>query len=403
MLRRDEWPDFVFAFHDREAITPRMLARIARRTGLTPDNLSLLNTGISGGPFPSKQPRADELGIASHFAPPATPPLPQPRPAPPPYRGSGPSAKVAAVTTPNSAPASRFALLSAPVQAALFMLLAATLFAGVAGGVRWVTQHDMHALEAAFLRSGFGLLFMLPVILRYGRAAVRFERPGLHLVRGASSAAGTIMWFWAVALLPIAEAVALNFTAPLFTTILAVVVLHEVVRARRWTATVVGFVGVLIVLRPGTQAISPGALLAIGSAATIGINMMLVRILSRTDTTPAIVTSFSFYLTVGTLVPALFVWQTPSWENLLVMLLAGFCGTAAHLAFTRALALGDASAVAPLDFLRLPFAAGVGYLFFAEVPDGWTAVGALVIAGSAAYIARREAVAARREKAAAPA
>ena len=280
------------------------------------------------------------------------------------------------------------------------MLLAAALFSGVAGCVRYVTQHEMHAFEAAFLRSAFGLMFMLPIILRYGRSAIRIKRPGLQVLRGISSATGTIMWFWAIALLPIAEAVALNFTAPLFTTILAVIVLHEVVRARRWTATLVGFAGVLIILRPGSVPISPGALLAIGSAVTIGINMMLVRILSRTDSTPAIVTSFSFFLTIGTLIPALFVWTTPSWENLGIMAVAGLCGTSAHLCFTRALSLGDASAVAPLDFLRLPFAAIVGFMFFDEIPDAWTAVGALVIAGSAAYIARREALAARAKKAA---
>ena len=306
---------------------------------------------------------------------------------------------VAAVTRP--ATPSRFSLLSAPVQAAFFMLLAALFFSAVAGGVRYVTQHGMHAFEAAFFRSAFGLMFMLPVLLRYGREALRIERPGLHVLRGFTSATGTICWFWAIALLPIAEAVALNFTAPLFATIIAVLVLHEVVRARRWTATVVGFVGVLIVLRPGHEAISPGALLSLASALTIGINMTLVRVLSRTNSTPAIVTSFSFFLTVGTLIPALFVWTTPSWENLAIMAAGGLGGTAAHLCFTRALSLGDASAIAPLDFLRLPFAGIVGYFLFAEVPDGWTVVGALVIAGSAAYIARREAVAARLKKAAA--
>ncbi len=280
------------------------------------------------------------------------------------------------------------------------MLLAALMFSGVAGAVRYVTQ-EMHPIQAAFLRSSFGLLFMLPVILRAGTASLRFRRPGLHVLRGLSSAVGTIMWFWSLAILPIGEAVALNFTAPLFTTILAVIVLREVVRARRWTATIVGFIGVLIVLRPGVEAISPGALLAIGSAATIGMNMMLVRILSRTNSTPSIVVSFSFFLSLFTLIPALLVWQTPSPEHLGAMIFAGLSGTLAHLCFTRALSLGDASAVAPLDFLRLPFGAIVGFMFFNEVPDIWTAVGALVIAGSAAYIARREAVAARLKKVAA--
>jgi drug/metabolite transporter (DMT)-like permease len=193
--------------------------------------------------------------------------------------------------------------------------------------------------------------------------------------------------------------VALNFTAPLFATMMAPFVLHEVVRARRWTACALGFIGVLIMLQPGVEAISSGALLSIGSAATIACNMMIIRIVSQQDNTRTVVLTFSFFLSLFTLPPALFVWQTPSWEVLGALVLCGLLATLAHLLLTRAMAIAELSAIAPLDFVRLLFAAGIGFIWFAEVPDIWSAVGAVVIAGSAVYIARREAVAARRKPA----
>ena len=109
--------------------------------------------------------------------------------------------------------------------------------------------------------------------------------------------------------------------------------------------------------------------------------------------------TFSFFLSLFTLPPALFVWQTPSWEALGALVLCGLLATLAHLLLTRAMAIAELSAIAPLDFVRLLFAAGIGFIWFAEVPDIWSAVGAVVIAGSAVYIARREAVAARRKPA----
>ena len=173
------------------------------------------------------------------------------------------------------------------------MVISAFFFAITAGLVRFAT-HEVHPFEAAFLRSFSGLLLMLPLVMRGGLAGIRMQRPGLHLVRGVLSAAGTLMWFSALALLPVGEAVALNFTAPLFATMMAPFVLHEVVRARRWTACILGFIGVLIMLRPGVEAISPGALLSIGSAATIACNMMIIRIVSQQASSEKIAHNFSF-------------------------------------------------------------------------------------------------------------
>lgn len=288
----------------------------------------------------------------------------------------------------------RFAL-SAPVWGALLMVISAFFFAITAGLIRYATR-EVHPFEGAFIRSFAGLLFMLPLVMRGGLPGIRPRRPKLHLLRGTLSAAGTLMWFSAVALLPIGEAVALNFTAPLFATIMAPFVLHEVVRGRRWTACILGFIGVLIMLRPGQEAISPGAFLSIGSAVTIACNMMIIRIVSQEDNTRTVVLLFSLYLSLFTFVPALFVWTTPSWEVLGALVACGLFATLAHLLLTRAMSVAEMSAIAPLDFVRLLFAAGIGFIWFGEVPDIWSAVGAIVIAGSAVYIARREALAARR-------
>ena len=133
--------------------------------------------------------------------------------------------------------------LSAATRAVVMMVLAGVFFAITAGLIRYVTQ-EMHPFQAGFLRSVFSLLFMLPLVARGGLANLRMHRPGLHLLRGILSAFTTFFWFFALWMMPIGEAVALNFTAPLFATVLAAVVLNEVVRARRWTATAIGIIRV---------------------------------------------------------------------------------------------------------------------------------------------------------------
>ncbi len=286
--------------------------------------------------------------------------------------------------------------ISAPVKGAFYMILSAFCFAITAGLIRYATR-EVHPFEAAFLRSFSGLIFMLPLVMRGGLAKISIKRPRLHILRGIISGIGTLMWSSALAVLPVGEAVALNFTAPLFATMMAPFVLHEVVRARRWIACVLGFVGVLIMLRPGLEVISVGALLSIGSAATIACNMLIIRIISQEDNARTVVFTFSIFTSIVTLLPALFVWETPSWEMLIALVLCGLLATLAHLLLTRAMSIAEMSAIAPLDFVRLLFAAGIGFIWFSEVPDIWTALGAMVITGSAVYIARREALSIRNK------
>ena len=288
--------------------------------------------------------------------------------------------------------------ISAPVLGAFYMVLSAFCFAITAGLLRYATR-EVHPFEAAFLRSFSGLIFMLPLVMRGGLAGISIKRPRLHILRGIISGIGTLMWSSALAVLPVGEAVALNFTAPLFATMLAPFVLHEVVRARRWTACFLGFTGVLIMLRPGLEVISVGALLSIGSAATIACNMLIIRIISQEDNARTVVFTFSVFTSLVTLLPALFVWETPSWEMLVVLVVCGLLATLAHLLLTRAMSIAEMSAIAPLDFVRLLFAAGIGFIWFSEIPDIWTAIGAIVITSSAVYVARREALSVRNKDA----
>ncbi|MGF1628969.1 MAG: DMT family transporter [Kiloniellaceae bacterium] len=307
---------------------------------------------------------------------------------------------------PSRFPFTRGAHLSAPLQGALYMVAASFLFAlmngairllgdgwGAAGGVEG--GEGMHPFQIAFLRNVFALAFMLPWLMHHGRVALRTNRLHMHFWRAGVGLVAMLCWFSAVAYLPLAEAVALNFTAPLFATAGAALILGEVVRARRWTATAVGFLGMLIILRPGLTEFTPLMTLPVIAACFMAASVLIVKSLSRTEESAAIVLYMNLLLTPLSLVPALFVWRWPTLTELALGLFVGFCAALAHNAFTRAFKLADASAILPFDYARLPFVALIGYFLFAEMPDAWTWVGAAVIAGAAIYIAQRESQVAR--------
>jgi drug/metabolite transporter (DMT)-like permease len=277
------------------------------------------------------------------------------------------------------------------------MTVASFLFALMNGAIRllgdgWGSADGtgMHPFQIAFLRNVFALAFMLPWLVRHGRVGLRTQRLNMHLWRAAVGLVAMLTWFSAIAYLPLAEAVALNFTVPLFATAGAAVFLGEAVRARRWTATAVGFLGVVVILRPGFTEFTPLMTLPVIAAGFMAVSTLLVKSLSRTEAPAAIVTYMNLLLTPLSLLPALFVWRWPTLTELALGLFIGLCAALAHNAFTRAFVQADASAVMPFDYSRLPFVAVVGYLLFAEVPDGWTWVGAAIIAGAAIYIAQRE-------------
>ncbi len=288
--------------------------------------------------------------------------------------------------------------IPAPIQGALYMTAAAACFSVMNVLVR-LAAVELHPFEIAFFRNLFALAVMLPWLARTGMGALRTERLGMHVVRAVSGLIAMYAWFTAVTLLPMAEAVALNFTVPLFATVGAALVLGETVRARRWSATLVGFAGVMIILRPGFAEITPIMGLPMLAAVFMAISVLMVKSLSGSEQPATIVLYMAIFMTPLSLIPALFVWTWPGWTTLGLLAALGCMATIAHLWLTRSYALADASAVIPYDYARLPFVAVIAYFMFGEAPDLWTWVGAAVIAASAVYIARREAQVARERAA----
>ena len=247
-----------------------------------------------------------------------------------------------------------------------------------------------HPFEISWFRYACGLLFLTPVFLRMGWADLATKRLPLHLFRMTLAFVAQLGIFITVIHMPLADATAFMFSKPLFTTIVAVFVLSEVVNGRRWAATVVGFIGVLVLVRPGAEAINPIALVAVASAMTFAVANVLIRKMSTTEPTARIL----FYYHVGGVIvftgPAAWVWVTPLGIEWLLMIAIGGLTTIGIFCFMRAFTVGEANAVGPAENLRLIYAAVFGFALFGEVPSIWTAVGATIIVASTYYIARAE-------------
>lgn len=250
---------------------------------------------------------------------------------------------------------------------------------------------ELHPFVAAFWRNLFGLAFMMPWFAHAGREVLHSRRWRMHVLRSTIGLTAMLLLFTALSRMPVAEATALTFTAPLFATSGAALILGERVRLRRWSATLIGFAGGLVILRPGLADVHPAALIAVAAAAFIAAAMLTIKSLSRTETPNAIVVIMGVLMTPASLIPAVMVWRWPEPATWPLLVLMGLAATVGQVCLTRAFATADASAVLPFDFFRLIFAAAFGYLLFGEMPDVWTWVGAAVIVAATVYIARREA------------
>jgi drug/metabolite transporter (DMT)-like permease len=287
--------------------------------------------------------------------------------------------------------------LSPVARACVLMVVATMTFAAMHTAIRHTTQH-VPAAQVAFLRNVFGLVVVVPLLVRHGLGVFYTRKLGLHVLRSLLNAVSMVAFFLGLSLTPIARATALSFTAPLFTALLSALLLGEVFRWRRWTAIVCGFAGTLVILRPGMQALDLGALLIIGSSLLWGLAIIDIKILGRTETTLTITAYVTVLMIPLTLVPALSVWQTPPAGMWPWLIFIGVIGTLGQIVVTDALKLADMTVLMPLDFLKLVWATAFGIVLFAEVPDLFTWLGAAIVFGSSVYIAWRESKV-RKEKA----
>jgi len=291
--------------------------------------------------------------------------------------------------------------ISNATKGALYMTTAAFFFAAMNTLVRLATA-DLPPLEVAFFRNLFAAASMMPWLLSSGLSSLNTRHFRLHLVRAVFGATSMAFWFTSIALVPLAEAVALNFTMPLFIVAGATIILGEKVGLRRWSATAIGFLGMLVILRPGIVHVSPVMAMPIAAAVFMAASVLLLKHISATVRAGTAVLYLNLLMTPISLVPAIFVWVWPRGDEYLILAAIGVLAMLAHLALARSMASADASAIMPFDYARLPFVALFGYLMFGEVAEIWTWVGAAIIAGSAFYIARREAMLAKQKAAAPP-
>ncbi|MEC9345042.1 MAG: DMT family transporter [Pseudomonadota bacterium] len=288
-----------------------------------------------------------------------------------------------------------------------WLALSGAIFATFTAIVRYVSS-DLHPAETAFLRYLFGLMFILPVVLRAGRRAeLRTDRPMLHLLRGVVHGAGVALWFYALSKIHLAEVTALGFTSPVWATIGAILILGEKVRFRRIAAVVLGLTGAMIVLFGVPQSwaelesnfstIGLGQLAMLIAAPLFATSKVITKKLTATESTTAIVAWLSGLVTLFLAPIAIYYWRTPTLEELFWLALTAALATIAHLCMTRAWRAADLSVTQPVEFLQLVWASLIGIYAFGEDPALGTWVGGAIIVGSATYIAHREAQSRRRE------
>ncbi len=275
------------------------------------------------------------------------------------------------------------------LRGALWIVLSATLLTIMGVMVKQLGQ-DMHSFQIVFFRCLIGAVLMLPFILRAGLGSLRTQRPGLLALRVFMGISAMFCVFYAFSHMPFAEAVAIIFSRPLFAVALAILLLGETVGWRRISAAVIGFLGVLIMVRPGTAAFDAVSLVAVAAAVMAGCLAVIIKKLSGTETTTTIVVWFTAGGTAISFVPTLFVWNTPKIEQWGLLFLIGAVGVAGQAALTRGFSTGDTSFVTLFDYTRLVFATLFGFFLFREIPDIWAIIGALVIVGSGYYIAHQE-------------
>ena len=270
-----------------------------------------------------------------------------------------------------------------------WMVLTGMLIVSMHAMIRHLAA-DMHPLEIGFFRTAFGAPIVGILFWKYGWGILRTDQIKVHGIRAVGHVIAMMMFFTGLTMTPLTTANALAFTAPLFAAVLAVLILGEVFRWRRWAALLFGFAGTLVIIRPGIIDVGTGPLLILASSGIWGIVLVVIKSLGRRDATPTIVTYMVLFMTPLSLIPALFVWVWPTWEQLGILLILGLMGTTGHLTLTQALRVGDAAVVMPMDFFKLVWAAMLGFLFFAELPDIFTWIGGFMIFASATYLALRE-------------
>ena len=269
------------------------------------------------------------------------------------------------------------------------MLFAVMVFSTMDALIKWLAP-SYPLMEIVFFRSIFAFIPLLPSLLRQGSAPFRTRRPLGQAGRALIGLGATICFFYAYRFLPLADVFGIAFAAPLFVTALSVPLLGERVGIRRWSAVLVGFAGVLVMVRPDIGVADAATLITLLGTLCYAVSLVFLRNLGKSETTVSIVFYVTCTTTLASAIALPFVWITPSAVDLPLLILVGILGGIAQLAITRAFRLAPAAVVAPFDYTALPYAAALGYFVWGDVPEPIFLLGAAIVIGSGLYILHRE-------------
>ena len=277
----------------------------------------------------------------------------------------------------------------------LFVIFLSLIGTGTAAimvsGIKLLSQ-DLNPFMIAFYRCLFGVIIMLPFMIYNYPEAWKTHNIKLQFVRCAINVYSMISWFTAIGTLQLEKAAAIGFTTPLFTTILAIIFLGEVIRIQRITALIVGFIGILVVIRPGYIPFESGALWLLSAAITFSIVIIIVKKLTEKDS--SLTTAFyqMAFMVPPTFLIALFFWESININQILLFIFVAIAGFITQFSFAQCLKMAETTFIMPIQFTKLIWLSLIGYFFFMEVPDIWTWIGASIIFSSILFIAYREAI-----------
>jgi drug/metabolite transporter (DMT)-like permease len=285
----------------------------------------------------------------------------------------------------------RWHALPGNARGSLIILLASMISVLMSSLIKHVGQ-TIPVIEILFIRQLLVLLIISPVIFRNLGTVFKTNIYGTHFLRGSLSIIAMYTGFSAVVNMPLAEVTAISFARILFTTILAIIFLKEVIGIRRWTSIFIGFIGVLIIIRPDPDNFNIFAMMAIVSALFVSGGQIVLRKLSQIDKPSTILAFHSVSITLVLVIPAYLQWVMPNLHELIFILMIGSLMSAMQWLFIQALKVGEAAAIAPMEYSRLIYAGIIGFIFFAEIPTIWTLSGAGIIVASTLYTMHRNTV-----------
>ena len=273
---------------------------------------------------------------------------------------------------------------------AISLIIISVFFGTVMLSFLKIAQEDVNVYVAGFFRFFLGLVIILPYIIKKKDAVLKTTHLKQHFLRAILGLPAMLLYFSALVLLPIEKLTAISFVVPLIVTILAVFFLGEKIYIYRTLALILGFSGMLVIIRPGFVDISIGVYMVLFSALLWSINIIITKKISKDDSAITILAYQSIFMSLLSFFIVLFFWEMPSLKTFIYLILAAMCGTVLHLTLNHAFKLVDVSMTQPYSFLNLVFASIIGYFVFDEIPDLYTWIGALIIFTGVLIISYRE-------------